>query len=124
MSFFIDMNRTRKIYFTPNMDISEKETEEYIEIMAEPSIEIVEDIKAAIKPKNVKISKDQTLEVDTAEIGFIPLETLMKVIRGWSESVPLTKDLLKTKTNPKILRKLWEEILRAYGLSNDAFGIF
>lgn len=124
MGFLIDTNKTKKIFFNNKLEVSEKETENYIEIISEPSIEIVEDIKKAIKPKNIKVSANQELSLDTENMGSIPIIILGKIIKNWSEKETVTVNLLKTKVHPKILRNLWDEILTEYGLDfKNAIGI-
>jgi len=119
MAFIIDTNKTKKVYFNEKMEVSKEETNDFVEILAEPNIEIVEDIKKAIKPKNLKIARDMSMEMEVSNIGHIPLEIVSKVVKGWSEKEPLTLNTLKTKVHSKLINSLWNEILHEYGLDQQ-----
>jgi|Wag4MinimDraft_12_1082652.scaffolds.fasta_scaffold00017_17 hypothetical protein len=119
MAFIIDTNKTKKVYFDEKMEVSEKETKDYVEILAEPNIEVVEDIKKAIKPKNLKIARDMSMEMEMSSLGHIPLEIVAKVVKGWSEDEPLNLNTLKTKVHSKLINNLWNEILHEYGLDQQ-----
>ena len=46
----------------------------------------------------------------------VPLNVLVKVIKGWSEQVPVTVENLK-KLDNNIINRLWVKLQEMYGLS-------
>ncbi|WP_129408086.1 hypothetical protein [Marinitoga lauensis] len=125
MGFFIDEQKTVKIYFDDKMNIAKKETDNWIEVKAEPNFYLLEEIKKAIKPKTVKMNaKTNEIELDTEKMGEVPVDLLAKLILNWSESEKPTPQILKTKVNPKILQNLWNKLLEMYEIGgSDVIGI-
>ncbi|NUU94829.1 hypothetical protein XO10_00660 [Marinitoga sp. 1135] len=125
MGFFIDEGKTIKIYFDDKMNIIKKETENWIEVKAEPNFYLLEEIRKAIKPKTIKMNaRTNEIELDTEKMGEVPVELLVKLIVNWSESEKPTAQILKTKVNPKFLQNLWNKLLEMYEVGDqNAIGI-
>ncbi|NUU96764.1 hypothetical protein [Marinitoga sp. 1138] len=125
MGFFIDEGKTIKIYFDDKMNIVKKETENWIEVKAEPNFYLLEEIRKAIKPKTIKMNaRTNEIELDTEKMGEVPVELLVKLIVNWSESEKPTAQILKTKVNPKFLQNLWNKLLEMYEVGDqNAIGI-
>jgi hypothetical protein len=119
MGFFIDETKKERIYFDENMNVVEKETEFWVEIRKEPSYATVDQIRNAIKPKNVKMnSKTNEITIDTENMAGIDLKLLIGVIEDWSAKEP--KHELAQKGNPTFIKNLWKEILERYNIGlND-----
>ncbi|AJW76919.1 hypothetical protein X275_01360 [Marinitoga sp. 1197] len=122
MGFFIDNEKTEKIYFDEKLNISNKKTNFWVEIKSEPNFYLIEEIKKSIKPKTIKMNAaTNEIELDTEKMGEIPLELLIKLIVNWSEDEKPTLQVLRTKTHPKFLQNLWNKLLELYEVGNDAF---
>lgn len=119
MGFFIDETKTEKIYFDDKMNVTNKKTDNWVEIQSEPSFALIEEIRKAIQPKSVKInSKTNDIIVDTENIANIDMKLLISLIKNWSSNEP--KENLMKNGNPRFIRNLWNEILKRYEVSpND-----
>ena len=122
MGFFINRDSKVKIYFNDKLEISKKETPLWVEIVEEPSFELLEKIKKGIKPKklsmNIAENKSVKLDLDTESMNNIPLNILSELIIEWSEKEKPQENVLKTRVSPVFIGNLWNEILNRYGLGS------
>lgn len=107
--------KTVKIYFEEGR-IVEKETQDYIEVLEELSFELGEEIKKAVTPKDLVVNADGSYKMNVENSVQVPLNVLVKVIKGWSEQVPVTVENLK-KLDNNIINRLWVKLQEMYGLS-------
>lgn len=123
MGFFIDTEKTKKIYFDNKMNISEKKTDNWVEIKEQPSFYLIDELKNETKPKHMTMNaKTYQVELDTEKLGKINLNLLAKIIVNWSEDEKISVDTLKTKVNAIFIEKLWIKILDEYGINQDVAG--
>jgi hypothetical protein len=112
MSLFAS-EKTNKIYFD-GKGISKKTTKDWVEVLEELPLELKEEYMK-LMPKEVKMDRAGTV-IMQLNASMIPYAFLSKVIKSWSEDVPVTIDNLK-KLNSKLLDALLNEITERYGLN-------
>ena len=115
MSLFVT-EKTVKVYFNKDGEISKKETPDWIEVLEVLPFELGEKIKKRISPTEMKYLSDGSYSVNIENTVTIPSDILVQIIKGWSESVPVTPENI-AKLDNKIVEKLWSHLQRMYGLT-------
>jgi len=116
MSLFVS-DETVKLY-VKNGKLVEEESPEWIEVLEEPPAGLVEEAIRAIKPKELFISRNGSARIPLSEMQDIPYFYLAKVIKAWSEPVPVTEENLK-KISYSLLKQIWLKIQQMHGLGGE-----
>jgi len=116
MSLFAT-DRTVKIYFEGDK-LSQKETDTWFEVLAELPAILDADLRKTFSGAKVVVYDDGKYQMDLSDVqGEIPFHFLVKVIKSWSEEVPVSIDNLK-RVKSTLLWKLWAYLQRLYGIVN------
>ena len=114
MSLFAT-EKTVKVYFE-NDEIVDKETPDWFEVLETLPLEIGEEIKRRLAPARMQVLQDGSYSVDISSAASIPADILAKLIKGWSENVPVTVENVK-KLDSRIVEKLWAHLQKMYGIA-------
>ena len=124
MSLFAS-EETVKIYYDDQGNLVETETSNWFEVRKELSQELYDIFRNEMAPKGKMryVGANPVIEIESTEAPGFPYGFLAKVIKNWSESVPVTIANLK-KVSKKILEQLWEKLLEMYELNKLRKWIF
>ncbi|OOC42192.1 hypothetical protein [Thermosipho sp. 1074] len=107
-------NETVKLYIKDKKVVN-KETDVWIEVPKELTAELREEAMVLFKNSKVEVTKDGNAILDLATINAIPYKFLSKVIKSWSENVPVTLENLK-KVEATTLLNIWLKLQEMYNL--------
>ena len=116
MSLFASQE-TMKLYIKDKKVVN-KETDTWVEVPKELSAELREEAMKVFQSSKVELTKDGNAILDLASINKIPYDFLAKVIKGWSESVPVSIQNLK-KVEAQTLLNIWVKLQELYGLGGS-----
>jgi len=117
MSLFAKQE-TIKIYLDEKGNISKKETPTWLEVLKELPYALKEQANKAMKISHIEQTRNGNMVMDISNLEEIPIGFLTKVIKSWSEDVPITRDNLKN-VKYQILANIWGELVKLYGLSGN-----
>jgi len=121
MSLFAS-NETTKIYLNEKLDVSKEETPIWFEVLKELPYSLKEQANRAMKISRIEQSRNGNMVLDVSNLEEIPIDFLIKVIKAWSENVPVSKENLK-KVKYKALANVWGELVKLYGLGSHVLGV-
>lgn len=116
MSLFAS-NETIKIYIKDKKVVS-KETNEWIEVPKELTAELREEAMSLFKNSKVEVTRDGNAILDLATLNAIPYKFLVKVIKSWSENVPVNVENIK-KVEAITLLNIWIKLQEMYNLGGQ-----
>lgn len=105
-------NDTIKLYIKDKKVVQE-EADTWIEVPLELSAYERELALKIFKNSKIEISQNNTAIVDLATLEAIPYEFLAKVIKSWSEPVPVTIENIR-KVEAVTLQNIWNELRKLY----------
>lgn len=121
MSLFAS-SETVKLYIKDKKVVN-KESDTWIEVPKELTAELREEAMEIFKSSKIEVTRDGNAVVDFAALNTIPYKFLTKVIKSWSESVPVNLENMK-KIEATTLLNIWNKLQEMYNLGgSNAFGV-
>lgn len=93
--------------------IVEEETDTWVEVPVELSAYERELALRVFQNSKIEISEDRRAIVDLSTLEAIPYEFLARVIKNWSEAVPVTVENLR-KVEAVTLLNIWNKLREMY----------
>jgi hypothetical protein len=107
-------NQTIKIYFNDKGEVTNKETDNWVEVLAEITTEAAKKLQNALgKPKVEYKDGEQVITFENME--SLPLEFLADVIVKWSEKDPINVNTIK-KMRFDVAQNLYNKLNEIYKL--------
>ena len=100
-----------RIHFDKDGNITEKETKDWVEVLAELPFSLHEQYMKKLK---AQMHPDGSYTVELGALTFEP-EFFAKIIKSWSAEVPITVENIQ-KMNSKIMEKLTAKLREMYKL--------
>ncbi|MBB6061885.1 hypothetical protein HNP65_000307 [Thermosipho japonicus] len=121
MSLFAS-NETVKLYIKDKKVVN-KESDTWIEVPKELTAELREEAVTIFQNSKVEVTRDGNAILDLAAVNAVPYKFLTKVIKSWSESVPVNLENIK-KVEATTLLNIWIKLQEMYNLGgSNAFGV-
>lgn len=108
-------NRTIKLFFDEQGRITEKETPDWVEVLAELTVSASKKLQQAWGKARLEYKDGQQVFVfDNLE--NVPVEFLAEVIVRWSEKDPVNVETIRSKLRYDIAQELYNKLMELYGL--------
>ena len=108
-------NKTIRLYVKED-GLTKEQTDSWFEILEELPAHLDMELRKIFADAKVIMKSDGSYEMELSDLqGQIPFKFLTKVIKNWSEEVPITVENLQ-KVKSTILWDLWNYMQRLYGI--------
>ena len=115
MGLFASDKKTIRVYFDEHGNITETETPDWVDVLAELPYSLNEQFLRGMK---AQINPDGTYSIELGRLMF-EADFFAKVIKAWSAEVPITVENVK-KLHARILDNLATKLRELYGLSRPS----